>query len=457
MLEALYSKPPALLPYLEEGYLEAVAAVLSSPATPRQIIRLHVTFLSHHFAKKYPSTTKVVVERCLWPFLLFTKAKQKTSAAVWDILESEDCGDGLTGSQLLRGCLVTIRDLEQNFVATKDEGASDPGVQKLIAIDVALANRVSGVFETVRACYVFLNRLPPTDNIMLSENPSDHIDFVLSVLNDANPNARALGYLVTRALLGKLSGHHQLRVAQRAVQALAIETLSGMEDFMKGSVNLQFVRCHLSFPAITLIRSQCISDVSLVSCVVHKPGNKTTLNRLRVALLTLVPMIPRPTNSRIDWLDHVTQPGEDTRGAQYVTLMATIYALANVASTLPLLSAYLLRALFISLKDNALVFLAGVWSSTFKDASVEAQTQIQLAALAHASAFLIAYEEAQEPIDFQTIVPSILGILESPSQSVRAAAVQCLSAIGRLSQAGKPKAVYAFDAIYGVQSGKPNQ
>jgi len=167
--------------------------------------------------------------------------------------------------------------------------------------------------------------------------------------------------------------------------------------------------------------------------------------------------MPRPANSRVDWLDHVTQPDDDTRGAQYVTLMTTIYALANAASELPLLSAYLLRALFISLKDEALVFLAGVWLSALTDSVAETRTQTQLAALAHASAFLIAHETAQGFIDFQAIVPSILVALESPSQSVRAAAVQCLSVLGRLSHAGKPKVVYALDTVYGVHSGESNQ
>lgn len=189
----------------------------------------------------------------------------------------------------------------------------------------------------------------------------------------------------------------------------------------------------------------------------HKPGGKTTLNRLKVAILTLIPTIPRPANSGIDWLNEGPQTDEDTRGTQYVTLMATMYALANAASTLPLMSAYLLRALFISLKEDALIFLAGVWSSPSKDLSTEMRTQIQLAALSHASAFLIAYEDAQGSIDFQTILPLILTTLESTSQLVRAAAIQCLSVLGRLSQAGKPKAVYAFDTVYGVHSGEPNE
>lgn len=186
----------------------------------------------------------------------------------------------------------------------------------------------------------------------------------------------------------------------------------------------------------------------------HKPGSKTTLNRLKVAILTLIPTIPRPANSRSDWLGHVTRPDEESRGVQYVTLMTTIYALANAASILPLLSAYLLRALFISLKSDALIFLAGVWTSASKNPITETRTQVQLAALAHACAFLIAHEAAQGSIDFQTIVPLVLVALESPDQSVRATAVQCLSVLGRLSQVVKPKAVYAFDTIYGSHSGE---
>lgn len=137
--------------------------------------------------------------------------------------------------------------------------------------------------------------------------------------------------------------------------------------------------------------------------------------------------------------------------------MATVYALTNSASTLPLLSAYLLRALFISLKDDTLLFLAGIWSSASNELSTEMQTQIQLAALSHASAFLISHEGAQGSVDFQTVLPAVLAMLESTSQLVRAAAIQCVSVLGRLSQAGKPKTVYAFDTIYGAHSGKFNQ
>lgn len=90
---------------------------------------------------------------------------------------------------------------------------------------------------------------------MLSENPLDQVHPVVSIFKTESHNARALSYLVTRALLWKLSGQHQLSVAQHVIQALAIETLSGMEDFMKGSDNLQSVRQSLRLSSIALIRS----------------------------------------------------------------------------------------------------------------------------------------------------------------------------------------------------------
>jgi hypothetical protein len=107
----------------------------------------------------YTKNINAVVERCLWPFLLFTKARQKTSSAIWDILESEDCSDKVTDSKLLRGCLATVRDQEQNFVASQDEGAPDTVLQKLAAIDIALANRIAGTVD-IFPLVPFLRRRP---------------------------------------------------------------------------------------------------------------------------------------------------------------------------------------------------------------------------------------------------------------------------------------------------------
>ena len=88
--------------------------------------------------------------------MLFTRTRQKTSTAVWDVLDSEDCSDHFTEFQLIRGCLVIIRDLEENFVASKDEGDPDPGLQQLAAIDIALANRIAGMSIIIHAFSVCL-------------------------------------------------------------------------------------------------------------------------------------------------------------------------------------------------------------------------------------------------------------------------------------------------------------
>jgi len=60
-------------------------------------------------------------------------------------------------------------------------------------------------------------------------------------LSDPDPHARNLAYLVTRALLGILSGENNIDVAQRVLDAMAITTLEDMGGFMKGADTLQEV------------------------------------------------------------------------------------------------------------------------------------------------------------------------------------------------------------------------
>jgi len=139
---------------------------------------------------------------------------------------------------------------------------SRPGMREPPALDFKSLLLSMSLWQTeLQVCSNFLylsyvsEAFVGTDNIMLSEKPLDHIDFVLGILKDENHNSRALGYLVARALLGRLSGQHQLSVAQRTIQAMAIETLSGMEDFMQGSDNLQSVRLFLHPSATILICS----------------------------------------------------------------------------------------------------------------------------------------------------------------------------------------------------------
>lgn len=139
------------------------------------------------------------------------------------------------------------------------------------------------------------------------------------------------------------------------------------------------------------------------------------------------------------------------RGPDYVSLMRAVYTLANRSSTLPVITSCLLRILFMNLKTDALIFLAGVWTSSISPTSDD-NSALQEVALRHAAAFLEAHVLEGEGADFQTILPALLVGLQNQISGVRKAAIECLNRI-RLISEKKLKSVYKFDEVYGDVKG----
>lgn len=123
----------------------------------------------------------------------------------------------------------------------------------------------------------------------------------------------------------------------------------------------------------------------------------------------------------------------------------------NRSSSLPVLASCLLSSLFINLKSDALVFLAGVWTSSTSP-SDDKSVSLQETALRHAAAFLEAHVLEDDGVDFQTIVPALLVALQNPSSGARKAAAECLNRIKLISER-KLRSVYKFDAVYGDVKG----
>jgi len=67
-----------------------------------------------------------------------------------------------------------------------------------------------------------------TENILISNDYPAHLDALLGKLGDSNAHGRVLGYLVTRALLDRLSGENQTDTAHRILQAMELEQLTGL-------------------------------------------------------------------------------------------------------------------------------------------------------------------------------------------------------------------------------------
>ncbi|KZT03292.1 uncharacterized protein LAESUDRAFT_744673 [Laetiporus sulphureus 93-53] len=428
VLEALYAEPTELVPVLLEdaaGYISALSEVLHSAtiSIPRNATLLHLAFLANHIFtplnEKDASLADHIVHELFFPYLLFSKAKQKSASLAWDILEAKekDVHDvtGIGRYELLCGCVDVIRWEQEH----RSEGQED-STELLTRIDLALAVKMA-------------------ENILASDRYSQQFQLLLAKLRDNNPRSRALGYLVARALLIRLSGEHQLNAALQMLQAMQLKTLEGMSDFMRGVDNL------LTF----------LHDMSLGTAVVLKPNSEHTLQRLQTAILTMLPVTPRPDGIKPDWLaPHDPQSVEahaDTRGIRYVHLMRAVYYLSNSTASLPLLSTNLLRALFMNLADDALVFLAGVWTSPSVKGD-NGSMHVRVAALYHAVAFLEAHCATEHYIDFQTILPSILVALQDAELRVREAALECVAILAKLAQAKEVSSIYAYDTIYGQTS-----
>ncbi|GJE92911.1 U3snoRNP10 and BP28CT domain-containing protein [Phanerochaete sordida] len=411
IVEALYSKPAALLPLVLENpseYLETVAQVLHAQATPsRTVIKAHLTFIAGHL---YPAVaalpdagtlTTAVFQHVFFPLLLHSKPRQRTAALVWEVIEaSEELGR----FELLGGAVDALR-WEQ---AQKPAGAEDGygATEALAKANVTLAAKIA-------------------ENVVGSPAYAAHLEFLLERLNASDAHARALAYLVCRALLGNLSGERQVDVAHKIVNAMKLESLDKLEDFMRGSNDLQVF----------------LHDASLSTAVVLKPNKLATFHRLQVAILALLSRISRPAG-QLNWL---APAADGTSGAQYVTLARRLYALVNAGGAPPGLASNLVTALFVSIGDDALRFLAGLWLAPVA-------ASVRYAALKHAAAFLEAHYSTERFVDFQTVLPALLVAVQFPERRLREAALECVAALVRLAQASSPSAVYAFDAIYGASS-----
>lgn len=128
------------------------------------------------------------------------------------------------------------------------------------------------------------------------------------------------------------------------------------------------------------------------------------------------------------------------------------YSLANTSSIVLSLSTNLTKALFITLREQALLFLAGVWSKSLL--SNIGSTILPQAALFHAAAFLKAQiTDACQPQDFQTVLPALLLALSAQDPAVRAAATDCIAIIAQSTLASTASSIYALYSIYGSNNG----
>ncbi|KAF8525719.1 armadillo-type protein [Gautieria morchelliformis] len=406
VIESLYSDPKAVLPIFSNlSFIEAASCALAAPDVSRAVMRLHFAFIAGEVYRHSPDLAPNIFERIFLPYLLFTKPRQKTAAYVWQLLS-----DSMFAQyELLQGCTDVL-------VAHPIADATTRSIEEMTMVNLSVASCIAG-------------------NIVASNAYPRHLNMLLCLLSSSDAHTTNICYLILRSLLNQLSGEHQVDAAQRILSSMGIQSLDVFQGVMAGATTLQEV----------------ISNDMLLKGVILKPSSPGITRRLQVAILALLPIVQQPVDVKIDWLGDGPLNSSDMRGKNFKELAHSIYALANSSSTAGSLSTSLLKALFVNLREQTLLFLAGVWTcGILSDTEL---VDLSHAALFHGAAFLRAQVGDEEhPHDFQVVLPPLFIALRSAHPAVRSAAMDCVSIISQSATATGSPAVYALDSVYGTRS-----
>ncbi|KAM6493306.1 hypothetical protein JOM56_011440 [Amanita muscaria] len=412
VLEALYEKPDVITPLLlknANAYIDAlVLSFRSFGSKPkRNILKLHLSFLAKHFNTKADNhVIASVFHSIFFPFLLFSKARQRTAEMVWDIIE-EGMPDAESSTyELLHGCAAIVHGAK---------GKSEDSIQTMSEINSNVASQMAR-------------------SILMSNDYAVHFETFVTKLQVDDPHAQAFAYLIIHALIQQLSGEHQVNAALKVLEVLGRDVCANL-----ASVALDSDKALESLDGVELARHTVI-----------KPSSKSTLPWLQLAIVAAIPSITPPSIA-LDWTADLDFTPMDLRGRHYVELMRKVYFIINTTSLPPPLIMTLLHVLFERLGHDSLAFLAGIWSGV--DKAAKDQNQLRAVALQHASAYLQSRVEANVGMDYQTVLPLLLVALSSPSVLLRRGALTCLSLLQAITE-NPFKTVYKFDAVYGANEGQ---
>ncbi|KAF9221723.1 hypothetical protein BS17DRAFT_710411 [Gyrodon lividus] len=415
VLHALYASPdvflstiaPAMSP---QKLLDIITSQLQPTPPARAVLHAHAAFLAGPFIKAHPDCTAAVQQIALFPFLLGSKAKFKTTRGVWEAIKKS--GGFQTG--WLRGC-VDMWDrasLLSKECSDNEKENSDESVERTCEANLGVADKIA-------------------ENILASNDIAQDISLTLPKLHDALPHARALAYLVCRALLMRSSGDQQVPLAYQILRAMRLTFLEGKDDLL-GDLTLQ--------------EASNGQQVGMKATI--KPGGRNTTYALQASILAVIPALPAPRNFSTTWIsDLKTDQNSGDASQHYVSLMHEIYVLASTSAIAAptQLSTSLLQALFLNLRDNSLAFLLGILLSTSPAAE-----RVRTHALLHVLAFLRGHAEASA-VDFQTVLPSLIAVLLHTRTDKRDRAL-IFESIALLGSPAEKKHVYGLDTVYGAAS-----
>ena len=117
VIETLYEAPQALLPIVSnKDFLTTLSKALSAEDLPRAVLRQHLNFLCNNFSTANPSLQVEIFTQVLFEHLIFTKSRQKSATAAWEIVQ----GSAISRHQVLKGTLEIVKSKDANARSVED-------------------------------------------------------------------------------------------------------------------------------------------------------------------------------------------------------------------------------------------------------------------------------------------------------------------------------------------------
>ncbi|KAL1412540.1 snoRNA-binding rRNA-processing protein utp10 [Vanrija albida] len=284
-------------------------------------------------------------------------------------------------------------------------------VQSIVAIDASRDELVKFNQDLIKSL---------TRGIASSGDIGVHVDALIANLSMALPAARLLASLTLAELVTSAGGYQHV---------VAARSLTALQSYLTGK----------QMRDIEQVETPLATD--LIKAVVSKPALAKTQQRAYLALLTSAVSLKEAAEAQTNWLNDVA---EESTEAQTRVITHSLYRWANSANLSAAVSRHLLQAVLSQLGEDALIFLASVWTSPV-------ESSLRVAALRHATAFVKAYSNNAKATDFQVIIPATLVTLQDSAKPVREATAALLRAIAATPQSGSAD-IYGLDAIYGSRS-----
>ncbi|WVF68418.1 hypothetical protein IAT40_003183 [Kwoniella sp. CBS 6097] len=395
VIQAIYEDPESLLEItFVDNYIAGVKPAFWSVSPKPAIIGHHLdyisnTLLTEKVISKYPNVGRQVFQELLFPCLLSTEKRQPlTNAEALKVL-----GGGMQNVQYLSRIIPEI-------AKTRSENVKGSAQKSNLLIATALAEAITS-----------------------SSHFNEDVGFLITQLDSSHASARLFAHLIVAQLITSAASDKQVLVAVRVL---------GHFQARQSNLSMRDID-HAEDPFSTLY----------LDAIYRKTTEARTSQMAIVSLLAASARVIKPTSDSITWLAGDVKDGKTS--SPYKIFAQDIYSWSNSGILPASLAQALLRSLLAQLGEDALLFLASVWTS-------RASTALRTASLRHANAFVSAYSgvKSEQGIDFQIMIPSILVALRDSEKPVRSAAVDVLKAMAVNTQSSEN--IYALDTIYGSQS-----